>query len=68
MRPPKFLHPILETVEICKRESMDYRVGCVSNGRKWIRFCLSSFDSVLNSLDDENNYPSILKMRKRKKN
>lgn len=64
---PKFVVPINGTVAICNTENMRYRVGRTYSGLKWERLFACDFDSILKNLDDKNNFPSILKMRKRKK-
>ena len=64
---PKFLAPILEKVELCDISVRIGRIGWYAGRERWLRMYTGYVEYVMKYLEDVNNYPSIWKMRKRKK-
>ena len=64
---PKFVLPILEKVEKCGNSFQCGRIGTYLGINKWRRFYASNVENVMDHFEDENNYPSVKKLRKLKK-
>ena len=64
---PKFVLPILEQVEKCRARYCYGRLGRTVLGARWNRLLLTTMEMVMANMDDFNNFPSIVQLRKRKK-